>query len=577
MMPYQPAPAARVLSGRRAAVLVAAGLAVAHMLGGGASSAQAAFEAPAGYYDSAAGLNGAALRARLRTVMSTGHVQTSYDEARYILDDTDDDPNNPGRLLTAYDRASIADPWTNGATWNREHVWPASRGLGSSTGGGAYSDVHMLKPANAATNSDRGNLSFGGLGVAYTGPASGGKVTRGGLDYYYAGTADEGDVARIAAYTATRWTTQNSALNVVNGQGSTGASTLGDLAALTRWHYRDVPDAFELRRNDAIYWGDRKYDIDEIDFDGTNNRNAFIDRPEYFWSVFQNNTNDAQLRVGGAAANADGSSRVDLNLGRVIVGATAPSAQTVTLNKAGLDGVYYNVSTTGSATSSVTGRYNAFENYAASEAGTGTQPATLRNLTVGLSTATATAGLKSGQVIVDNLDVTDGRGTGFGSLDGNDVVDLSLAVLDHSEASFASASNVDALTLDFGTVKVGDSAVQSVSLFNLVSLADYTASLDLDQITGSGDTGKFTLTLDSFRDLLAGGSRAFDAILNTSAAGSFGATYLLAVSDEDIAGATNGTSLALTLSGTVVAVPEPMAGLMLLAAGGFFAARRRGR
>jgi endonuclease I len=35
--------------------------------------------------------------------------------------------------------------------------------------------------------------------------------------------------------------------------GSPGAYQMGDLSALLRWNYRDPPDAFERRRNQAVY------------------------------------------------------------------------------------------------------------------------------------------------------------------------------------------------------------------------------------------------------------------------------------------------------------------------------------
>ena len=551
-------------------LLAAAGLG---LLAAAAATARAQYAAPSGYYDSAAGLTGPALRGRLRTIMAAGHVQTTYGDARYILDDTDANPANANTLLGVYGRQVLNGTWDNGATWNREHVWPSSRGLGngSNTTQGAYGDVHLLKPSSSAENGDRGNLSFGGTGAAYTGPAGGGVVSRGGLDYWYPGNADAGDVARIAAYTATRWTTQNSSLDLVNGTG--GSNTLGDLAALTRWHYRDVPDAFEQRRNDVIYWGDRKYNVDDVSFNGTNNRNAFVDRPEYFWATFQNNTNDAQLRVGDAPAAANGASAVSLDLGRVIVGASAPAARAVTLNKSGLDGTYYNVTATGDATSSVTGRYNAFENFTAAELAAGTNPSVARTLQVGLNGGTATAGLRAGRVVVDNLDVTDGRGAGFGAFDADDAIDLSLRVLDHSRASFAAGLDLDVLSLDFGTIDLGSTAVESASLFNLLSLADFTAGLDLDAVVGTGDTGAFTLSLDPFAGLAAGGSVGFDATLDATSLGLFSATYLLSVSDENLPGATSGAPLTLTLVGTVV--PEPSGGLLLVGVASLLVTRRR--
>ncbi len=127
---------------------------------------------------------------------------------------------------------------------------------------------------------------------------------------------------------------------------------------------------------------------------------------------------------------------------------------------------------------------------------------------------------------------------------------LSNTVLDHSNASFVSGLNQDLLTIDFGTLGVGGTVNSAFDLFNLEQALGFTADLDLDSIIGSGDTAVLGSNLAAFSALAAGGSNAFSASFDTSAPGSFSATYTLNLSDEDIAGATNQV-LTLQLLGEV--------------------------
>jgi hypothetical protein len=174
---------------------------------------------------------------------------------------------------------------------------------------------------------------------------------------------------------------------------------------------------------------------------------------------------------------------MNIDYGRVLKGAVVPAAQNVTLTKDGVDGTYYSVTATGQATSSVTGRYNAF-----TMDNTGN-----RSIPVGLNTSTTTAGVKSGAVTVDNLDVTTQGGAGRGVNDANDVINMSLTVLESSNSSFSS-TDTNSLTLDLGDVHVGDTATRAFSIFNVAAGSDttLTAGLDLDSIVSSGDASKLS-------------------------------------------------------------------------------------
>ena len=147
---------------------------------------------------------------------------------------------------------------------------------------------------------------------------------------------------RAMFYAVTRYTSFNGhSLSLVDGQPST--YQMGDLNSLLHWNYTDTPDAFELRRNQAVY----SSTLNPTYYQG--NRNAFIDHPEYVWSVFADQANDTSITTSTHA----------VNLGRVIVGASL-GTQPVTINKSGVDGTYYSVTSSGNATSTVSGRYNAF-------------------------------------------------------------------------------------------------------------------------------------------------------------------------------------------------------------------------
>jgi hypothetical protein len=219
----------------------------------------------------------------------------------------------------------------------------------------------------------------------------------------------------------------------------------------------------------------------------------------------------------------------------------------VTLTKSGLDGTYYEVTTSGLATSSVTGRLNAFPVIT-----TGTSS---KVLSVGLNTSTSAAGPKTGTVTVNNLDITTAAGIGRGGNDGNDTINVSLDVLSHANPSFSFASDEDVLNYDFGTVTLGASVPAfEFDIANLMGMAGYTAKLELDSIVPTGDAMSFDTNLATFTGanaLVAGGTNSFFATIDTSAEGSFASSYTLSFSDENLSGATNLGSLILNLTGTV--------------------------
>ncbi len=498
-----------------------------------------AWDPPASYYAAATG-TGATLKGQLGTIMTTGHVQRTYGNFRDSAAIHDADPNNPGNILLVYNRVSVAATWDQGGTWDREHIWPQSlQGGGSGVDNndtGPRADPHALRPSTPSVNNSRGNKPFGFE------TTTGSHRAVSGTGYYFPGDADKGDVARQLFYSDTRWTNVGPGLSLTDD--FPGSYEMGDLSSLIAWHYLDPPDEFERRRNHAIY----SQAMNPSYY--SNNRNAFVDRPEYVWSIYVDQMNDSQITIVGGTDVGNGGSVQSVDLGRVFVGAAVPAAQSFTLDKGGDDGTYYQVATAGDATSSLSGRYNAFR----------TNGTDSESISVGLSTSTATAGLRSGTVTIDNLDVTTGGGAGHGANDADDAFNVSLTVLDHAEPSFTDSALATSLVHDFGSVSLGSAAPSfGFDVFNLNATPGFTAEMDFDSVQASGDAAALTTDLAAAAgslSLAGGAGQAFTAMLDTSTAGSFSAIYTLMFSDEDLPGALD-KSLTLTLMGEVLAIALP--------------------
>ncbi|MCF7930766.1 MAG: endonuclease [Acholeplasmataceae bacterium] len=207
-----------------------------------------------GYYEGADGLTGTTLELFLRTIVTEGFVGVTYGDARYMLDDTDQDPNNSNNVILIYLGTSVSGVWDGGITWNREHVWPQSL-LGASADNNVVnvaSDLHNLKPANPGVNSSRGNKYFDNTTTTVS---------------YAPRDEVKGDIARILFY----MTIMYSYLDLVNLTSThlePSVFEMGMLNTLLQWHLQDPVDNFEINRNNKI---------DEFQ----HNRNPFIDHPEF--------------------------------------------------------------------------------------------------------------------------------------------------------------------------------------------------------------------------------------------------------------------------------------------------------
>lgn len=232
-------------------------------------------EEPDGYYQSAYGKSGYALKTALYQIIKSPDVN-SYDGLWDAFRNTDADAE--GKVWDMYADCNFSfgsDQCGNYKNecdcYNREHSFPKSWFDDAKP---MYSDLFHLYPTDGKVNGMRGNYPFGEVdnptwesnrgckvGDNVT-PGYGGKVFE-PLDEY------KGDFARTYFYMATCYEDRIAnwgSCPICNG---TSDQAFDDwvVELLLKWHEQDPVSAKEIDRNDAVY---REQ----------GNRNPFIDHPE---------------------------------------------------------------------------------------------------------------------------------------------------------------------------------------------------------------------------------------------------------------------------------------------------------
>ncbi|GAB3624685.1 hypothetical protein GCM10027418_27700 [Mariniluteicoccus endophyticus] len=222
---------------------------------------------PTGYYASAEGKQGDALKAALHEIIKNND-KLSYAQVWDALKDTDEDPNNKNNVLLLYTGRSQSKS-SNGAganDWNREHVWAKSHGnFGTATGPGT--DIHHLRATDASVNSTRSNKDFD-MGGSPVSEAPGCFTDS---DTFEPRDEVKGDVARMIMYMAVRYEGGDGwpDLELAETTSSGTKPVHGKKSVLLEWNRQDPVSDIERRRNDIIF---TKYQ---------HNRNPFIDNPGY--------------------------------------------------------------------------------------------------------------------------------------------------------------------------------------------------------------------------------------------------------------------------------------------------------
>jgi len=242
-------------------------------------------QVPDGYYDDAEGLSGDDLKASLHEIIDD-HNEFPYSSGSTdvwdILKETDRDPDNSSNVILFYTGWSVnaAQEYNNGSGWNREHVWAKSHGdFGTSPGPGT--DVHHLRPTDISVNSARGNKDFDNGGTEYI-DGDGATGCNSDNNSWEPRDSEKGDVARMIFYMAVRYEGDSGELDLeMADYVNTAPDPLhGKFSTLMQWNLFDPVDEFEQNRNDVIY-------------DYQENRNPFIDHPEYALLIWGDEVFDA--------------------------------------------------------------------------------------------------------------------------------------------------------------------------------------------------------------------------------------------------------------------------------------------
>ena len=240
---------------------------------------------PIGYYNSASGLTGAALKSALHNIIKN-HTGITYAQLFPAFDSTDTKAN--GEIWDMYsDNPSGTPPYVyHNATdrcgnyaaesdcFNREHSWPQSWFNALAP---AHEDLFHIYPTDGWVNGKRSDYPYGEVSAPTWTSLNGSKLgpnTTAGYALTVFEPIDEykGDLARGYFYMTTRYMGEDTLWSFSDATNK-AVILPWELCVLLKWHHQDVVSTKEINRNNQVY---------KIQ----NNRNPFIDHPEYADSVF---------------------------------------------------------------------------------------------------------------------------------------------------------------------------------------------------------------------------------------------------------------------------------------------------
>lgn len=262
-------------------------------------------QAPTGYYDSATG-QGYQLKTQLHNIIKN-HTQKPYSSLWQLYNNDsykDIYYENDQTLLDIYSEVPNGeDPYTyhipanqnsgasggEGSSYNREHLIPQSV-FGSAMP--MVSDAHHILPTDSFVNAQRGNLPFGNVTQTHWTSMNGSKRGSTTMSGYHGNVFEpidefKGDIARCFFYFATRYQDQIANWSYPMFDGSTDKVFANNfLEILLQWHLTDPVSDRERAINNRIYAFQ-------------NNRNPFVDHPDYvqlIWgdalNIYQNQLED---------------------------------------------------------------------------------------------------------------------------------------------------------------------------------------------------------------------------------------------------------------------------------------------
>lgn len=260
---------------------------------------------PAGYYNSATGLNCSALKTALKNIIHNGFNGQPYGSLWTQYQSSDVKPREVGSgsamvIWDIYsDNPTGTDPYnftpithqcgsynSEADCYNREHSVPQSWfGANASSGSvGPESDYHHIFPTDGYVNGKRANYVYGEVATASWTSLNGSKLGSSAVAGI-TGTVFEpineykGDVARAFFYFVTMyqdnmpaWGTNAEAVQAFE-PNTFPSIDIPYLKLMIKWHNQDPVSQKEIDRNNAAYA-----------YQG--NRNPFVDYPQYVNQVW---------------------------------------------------------------------------------------------------------------------------------------------------------------------------------------------------------------------------------------------------------------------------------------------------
>jgi endonuclease I/chitodextrinase len=260
----------------------------------------ASAQIPSGYYDTAIG-TGYTLKTQLYNIIKdhtdngysglydtyqTSDIDSYYENDGTVLDMYSENPTGTDSYSYTPDSAQRCGSYSaEGDCYNREHIIPQSIFDSASP---MVSDAHFITPTDGYVNGKRSNYPHGTVDVVSWTSSNGSKLGSSAISGYTGSIFEpidefKGDIARMYFYFATRYE------NLISGysayamfNGTTDQVFTDDfLEMLLTWSAEDPVSQREIDRNDAIYASQ-------------NNRNPYIDHPEYVQSVWNSSVVDTE-------------------------------------------------------------------------------------------------------------------------------------------------------------------------------------------------------------------------------------------------------------------------------------------
>ncbi|WP_194852570.1 endonuclease [Nonlabens antarcticus] len=291
-------------------------------------------QAPTGYYDSAESLSGFQLKTELKAIISNGFNSRTYGDLLTLYATSDNDEYYPGQEGNIDQATTILDIYSENPTgadaynytfeqsgasaneegggFNREHLYPQGFFNGQEL---MRNDAHHVVPSDILVNNRRNNYPFGEVGTASYTSSNGSKLGNSitpGYTLIVFEPIDEfkGDVARSLLYFATRYEdnwNDNNWDNFDNERDPRGGPIKGQwydawfINLLLKWHAQDPVSTRERDRNNEVYVHQ-------------NNRNPFIDNPQYASSIWGDIENIVAVKgdLVGSYVDADNDGNVNV-------------------------------------------------------------------------------------------------------------------------------------------------------------------------------------------------------------------------------------------------------------------------